>query len=473
MDCLEDFLQKVHNYSRLDPRQQQQKLLELLRLHPQANPFVVRINNLGHLSESQISLAVDRRNWFNGDWLAFNQLIVSFVKLCNQMNPWSLLESFDLYSTYVGDMTVAFMNKNRGYLVTALLEDTLKQVLPMAKQLDYQMLLKEMYLKPRLSFMASILLRIFNNIRSQLGADDHIETAKKSIMLFIGVKLCQTYFLLSNPLLCQNVFSNMGNANLRFSSYHPNQQLQYRYYLAKFYMAKYEFVDAFEHLQWCLSHIPPNYSLDNPNVTKILCVFLPVSILLGKRPRFDKYSQIYYSAPLKCPKFLAIYSDLTDAIKTGDLSKLHELINNAENSKFLKQHNLALIFSSKVYLITLRNLIRSIWIAQGKKMRLHYDAVNQGLLLSLNGLDLTSVTIIGPTYRKSPIEQSLGDHSIENCLVTLIDQNFLRGKVFPRLRVVSLAKSEVFPDITSTYFLKFGNGAEGVLRSADKWIVQR
>ncbi|GEQ69795.1 hypothetical protein JCM33374_g3469 [Metschnikowia sp. JCM 33374] len=473
MDVLEDFLQKLQICTRTDHKQQPQKLLDLLQLNPQKNPFIVRINNLGYLGVSQVSYSVEKRNWFNGEWLAFDNLVISFVKLCNQMNPWSLLESFDLYTTYLNDITVAFMNKTRGYLVTPLLKEVLNQVLTMAKQLDYQMLSKEMYRKPRLAFMASILLKAFNNIRSQLGAEDHIEATKKSIMLFIGVKLCQTYFLLSNPLRCQDVFSNMNNANLIFGSYPPNQQLQYRYYLARFYMAKYEFLDAFEHLRWCLSHVPINYTIDSPNVTKILRDILPISILLGKRPKFGNFLRIYYSAPLKCPKFFAMYSDLASAIKTGNFSKLHDLINSSGNAEFLKQNGFASFFSSKAYLITLRNLVKSIWVTQGKKMRLEYDAVKSGLLLSLQNLDLTTVVMISSNSGyEYPMDRPLDDHAVENCLVTLIDQNFLRGKLFPRLRVVSLAKSEVFPDIPSTYFSKFGNGEEGILNSKDRWIGQ-
>ncbi|OBA20535.1 hypothetical protein METBIDRAFT_32525 [Metschnikowia bicuspidata var. bicuspidata NRRL YB-4993] len=470
MECVEDFLQRLQNCTCLDLRQQPLKLLELLRLHPQMNPFVVKINNLGHLSEGQILLLIERRHWFNGAWLSFDQLIVSFLRLCNQVNPWSLLESFDLYTTYLNDITVAFMNKKHGYLITYLLEDVLKQVLYMSKLLDYHMLHREMCRKPRLNFMASILLKIFNNIRSQIGADDYIDAVKKSIMVLIGVKLCQTYFQLSNPLLCQNVFSNMGNANLDFSSYHPNQQLQYRFYLAKFYIAKYEFVDAFEHLDWCLARVPYNYSVDSMNVSTILRQFLLVSILLGKRPKFGSFSRRYFSAPLKCPKYFSIYAELENAIRLGNFYRLHNLINDAEISSFLKRQKFASFFSSKAYLITLRNLVKTIWLSQGKQVRLGYDATKQGLLLSLNGLELSSVSTMNSSPKQHILSTNLDDHSIENCLVTLIDQNLLRGKVFPRLRVVSLAKNEVFPDISANYFLKFGNGSGDTLRPADQWI---
>ncbi|KAM9935918.1 hypothetical protein OXX80_004514, partial [Metschnikowia pulcherrima] len=216
MDVLEDFLHKAQICTRLDSDHQSQKLLDLLTLRPQKNTFMVRLYNVGYINETQLRLAIEKRVWFNGNWPAFEKVMASFVCLCTQMNPWSLLESFDLYAIYLSDITIAFMNKKRGHILTKLLEDVLKQILPMAKQLDYLMLSKEMHHKPRLSFVAATLLKIFNSIRSQLGAEDTSEAIKKSAMLFISGKLCQTYFQLSNPLLCQNVFSNMNNAKLSF-----------------------------------------------------------------------------------------------------------------------------------------------------------------------------------------------------------------------------------------------------------------
>ncbi|KAM9912407.1 hypothetical protein OXX69_002595 [Metschnikowia pulcherrima] len=471
MDVLEDFLHKAQICTRLDSDHQSQKLLDLLTLRPQKNTFMVRLYNVGYINETQLRLAIENRVWFSGNWPAFEKVMASFVCLCTQMNPWSLLESFDLYAIYLSDITIAFMNKKRGHILTKLLEDVLKQILPMAKQLDYLMLSKEMHHKPRLSFVAATLLKIFNSIRSQLGAEDTSEAIKKSAMLFISGKLCQTYFQLSNPLLCQNVFSNMNNAKLSFGTYHPNQQLQYRYYLAKFYIAKYEFVDAHGHLHWCLTHLPDNYFVDHSNVTKLLREYLPVCILLGRRPNFANLSRKFYSAPSKCPNFFAIYADLANAILSGNFSRLHDLLNNVHYASILKSNKFISSFCSKAFLITLRNLVKSIWIAQGKKMRLEYDVVRQGLSISLNGLELTSVSTIDSSPRRcSEAFPPLDDYAVENCLITLIDQNLLRGKVFPRLRVVSLAKSGVFPDICATYISKFGNGAEGLLNSADKWI---
>lgn len=463
MDVVGNFLLQVQNVTKLHPNQQPERLLHLLRLHPQANQTIVRLNSLGNLNEEQINMAVEQRNYYNDDWLAFNEVVISFVRLSNQINPWSVLESFDLYAAYLNDMSVAFTNKSKGYLLTPLLQDTIGFVIPLATQLDMQLLQKEAHRKLRLTYIASILLKVFNNIRSQLGAGDHIEAAKKSIILFIGTRLCLIYFRISNPLLCRNVFSNMNNANLIFHNYPKNQQLQYRYFLAKFYIVKYQFVDAYEHLSWCLRNIPENYVKDNENVTKILKELLPVGMILGKKPNVNKFREVFYTSPASCPNFLTLYSEINDAISSGNFWQFRGIL--SKHHRFLKHHNLALLFS-KAFIIILRNLLRKVWVLQGKQPKLNYESIKRALVLSLKDLDLTSVTLLESVQNPMPLD----DYVVENCLISLIDQNLLRGKVFPRLRVVSLAKTEVFPSISALNFLKFGNGLEGSLASADKWM---
>lgn len=451
MNTLEDFLLRVKS---APPAQ----LQLLLRVHPQHNPWVVLLHNAGPFA--QVGAAVDRRHFFQGDWPAFDMALELFVVLCAELNPRSLLESFDLYTTYVGHLAVAFTHKSHGHLVTPLLVDTIEFVMPLARQLDQQLLVRENHRQPRLSYMAATLLKVFNNIRSQLGADDAAEAAKKAVMLSVSNKLCQTYFWLDNPLLCRNVFSNMNNANLRFAVYPPNQQLQYRYHLARFYLAKYQFADAYTHLWWCLTKVPRNHTIDQRNVRLILAELLPVAIILGKTPNFNAFA-LFFTNPLA---YLPVYAELLAATKSGSFRRLHSLVNSA--LPLLKHYKVAVFVASKAFVVTLRNLFRKVWVLQGKQARLGYDALKAALAVSLDGLPLSAVTQLGPTPPAQPID----DLVVENCLVTLIDQNLLKGKVFSRVRMVLLAKTEVFPAVDSINFIKFGHGAEGVLSGADRWI---
>lgn len=472
MDVLEDFLQQIGSVLRLPPKQQSEKLAQYLSVHPERNAYIVKLNNLGNINNHLIIEAIERRKWHNDEWSAFDILIKSFINLSNQLDPWSLLQSFDLYSTYLNDISVAFSNKSRGHLLTDLFRDIVEAIIPMAAQLDTQMALKELGRKPRLNYVAAVILKGFNHIRSLLGANDIAENMKKSILLFLGARLCSIYFTLSNPLLCQNVFANMNNANLHISAFPKEEQMFYRYNLARFYMVKYQLVDAYEHFMWCLRNVPSNYSKDNGNVSTILRLVLPISIILGKRPKIDNFKQKYYTGTATTPSFFSLYAALLSAIKCGSFYHLNQILNDQENVQFLRHHNLHLFVASKSFILTLRNLLRRVWLIGGKQNRLSYNHVAIALRLSLNGLDISSVTTLNVGDMQSTAEDEVTfNFIVENCLVTLIDQNLLRAKVFPRLRVATLAKSDVFPAVDKVYFNFFGNGAEGALSYGDKWMA--
>lgn len=477
MNVVEDYLLAVSNATKLRPKQSVEKLLLLLRLHPQLNPAIVKLNNLGNLDPKQISAAVDSRKFYNDDWLAFNQVVETFIKLSNQMNPWLALELFDLFSTYINDLSVAFTNKNHGYMLTQLLADTFDFVIPFATQLDFQLVVKEMHRKPRLTYLALILLKVFNNIRSQLGAGDNVEMAKKSIMLLVGVKLCLTYFKLDNPLLCRNVFSNMNNASLQFRSYPQNQQIQYRYYLAKFYLVKHQFADAYQHFSWCLENTPTNYRKDNANVSRILQELIPAAIVLGKIPNFSVIYQTFYTSAAQAPRFLSVYSQLLRIVKSGSFHDFQKFM--AANYTLLKEHKLLLYINTKCPVLILRNLLKKVHVLQGSSTRLEYDSTAIALSTSLQGIPLSSVVHLTYEAEKNGSVKNfqnfgnpsaIDDSVVENCLITLIDQNLLKGKLFPRLRVCSLSKTNAFPPVASINFVKFGNGAEGRLSHSDKWM---
>lgn len=470
MEVTKDYLQAIKAATNTNKKLQSQALLQLLRLHPTLNPWIVKIHNIGYVDDNQILEEIERRNLFNDEWLAFNELVASFVRLSNQMNPYSMLESFDLYANFINDLSVAFTNKSHGYLLTPLIQDSIDMVIPMAAQLDLQLLLVESGRRPRLVFLASILLKMFNNIRSQLGAGDLVEATKKSIMLLIGVRLCLIYFALSNPLLCRNVFSNMNNANLRLSDFPKNQQIQYRYYLARFYMVKYQLVDAYQHLSWCLMNTPVNYMKDNRNVTTILRLMIPLGILIGKKPNFMNICTIFYSTRETTPTLWETYNALARAIELGSFRMFSNLLNQTENYEVLKKHQLLVLFAGKAPLLILRNLVRRVWIIQGKQAKLDYDSIKCALKTSLAGMLLNAINCFGQKLEEEMLESEVDDFAVENCLVTLIDQNLLKGKLFPRLRVVSLSKSGVFPPVAAISFVKYGNGAEGKLNYADKWM---
>lgn len=446
---LAEYLQQVLHASQLGAQDQPEALRQLFLLDPTSNIHLVRLN-AAHLSGTVAQL-VELRNFYGGDWPAFESAVVLFVKLASEMNPWLLLELFDLYGAYANDMAVAFGNSSRGHLLAGSLRDAVDTVLPMAAVADATLHLKENGTLPRQTYLAGLLLRIFNGVRSQLGGEN-ADTARKHVMVFVGVRLCRLYFRIGSPLLCRNIFSNMNNAQLLFGAFAYNDQLQYRYYLGRFYLLKDQLVDAYQHFSWCLERCPR--TVDNANISRLLGHLLPVGIVLGKRPRWEDMKQAYYSAPATVPACFAVYQELAWAIDKGNLHAFSAAMER--HYAYLKGSRM-LVLMGKAHVVLLRNLIKRLWIAGGRQPKIDYDSVRAGLRASR-----------GPN--NTLLHLGDDDHTAENVMITLIDQNLVKGKLFPRLRMVSLSKTGVFPPVPGINFVKYGHGIEGKLGPNDRWM---
>lgn len=265
------FINEINQtYSITDNNLKIQELTRLLSINPQENKYISIIYNAKSIPSSITTL-------YDEDWSAFNLIITSFVKLCHEMDPWSILKSFDLYAAYLNDLSIGFNNNNYGWLLSNIIQSTTSMIVPWAKNLDLMMYFKEQGGKFRLNYMASLILKIFNNIRIN---DSNL--FKNSIILYLGNLLCFIYFKLDNPLLCQNVFSNMQNTSLKLKDYPITQQLKYKYYLAKFYLIKNHLLESFENLKWCLLNTS---SLKNQRL--ILELLIPISLIIGIKPNFN------------------------------------------------------------------------------------------------------------------------------------------------------------------------------------------
>ncbi|ODV65963.1 hypothetical protein HYPBUDRAFT_112074 [Hyphopichia burtonii NRRL Y-1933] len=431
---------------------QYKQLSGILNVNPQYNPYIVKLYNSASIPKKHLDSMVEMHKYFGGDWGAFNEVVISFIQLSQEMNPWSAVESFDLYTKYLNDLAVAFSNSKRGGIIVDLLKSSVEEILPLATKLDIQLYYKEDCRQPRLTYIATILLKVFNNIRSQAGEEDQQLKLKKTILLFMGNKLCQVYFKIGNPLLCRNVFSNMNNANLQFSYFPPDQQVTYRYYLGRFYFIKNQFIDSYQHFEWCLNKMV--HMQNHKNITQLLKYWIPAGIMLGKFMNLTQINLVFYNG--QGPAFLSVYQKISDSIKQGNFQLFYSLLD--ENYSFLKQNQLLVALSSKCNLLILRNLIKKVWIITGRQPKLNFDDIKLALQLLIANSNKVLMYL----------DQ---DQTIENIFVSLIDQNLVKGKLFPRLRVVLLSKINVFPTVSEINFVKFGHGQEGRLSSGDKWMA--
>lgn len=408
------FINEINQtYSITDNNLKIQELTRLLLINPQENKYISIIYNAKSIPSSITTL-------YDEDWSAFNLIITSFVKLCHEMDPWSILKSFDLYAAYLNDLSIGFNNNNYGWLLSNIIQSTTSMIVPWAKNLDLMMYFKEQGGKFRLNYMASLILKIFNNIRIN---DSNL--FKNSIILYLGNLLCFIYFKLDNPLLCQNVFSNMQNTSLKLKDYPITQQLKYKYYLAKFYLIKNHLLESFENLKWCLLNTS---SLKNQRL--ILELLIPISLIIGIKPNFN-----YLMSKGLNFEFFGLYQQIAQVVKTGDYQSFKRIIN--ENSQYLKDKNLLLLMN-KLDILVYRNLVKKVWLLLNKPASLDYTRI--------------------PIYDHENDELYL-----ENLLVTLIDSNLIKGKLTMNKTVV-LSKNDPFPKVFNIYQVRFAK------RSLNQWM---
>lgn len=78
----------------------------------------------------------------------------------------------------------------------------------------------------------------------------------------------------------------MNNTSLQLADFPMVEQLKYRYYLARYYFIKYELIESFELLKWCLVR-----TSSGKNQQLILELFIPISLVIGKTPNFISLKQ--------------------------------------------------------------------------------------------------------------------------------------------------------------------------------------
>lgn len=122
--------------------------------------------------------------------------------------------------------------------------------------------------------------------------------------------------------------------------------------------------------------------------------------------------------------------------------------------------------SQKCLILVVRNLIKPIWSILNKPLRLDFDVIRRALEMSFGPNNSQKEPLDMFTFLLEPVT----DSTVENLLVTLVDQNLLKGKLFLNQRAIALAKNNVFPPVDTIYFVRFGNGLENKLNHNDKWM---
>lgn len=400
-------------------------------------------------------------NFFENRWTRFNIVLESFLEYCRDVVPFSLWESCFPVIQYYEDVCRCLTNDSTMYPVDSLVpvfRMATEAVIPMVTRLDenYTVIGTRPY--QFLTHAASIISKLFNSIKSRADEDkvifEHL-SGKQQILLYIANKLNLIYFRMNSPSSCSNIFKNLKPKSniLSFKQYPVVEQVQYIYYLGRYFMLNHRVTNAFHQFNQCykllleFSDCPAKRS----NMKKLLKFLVPCGIVIGKLPNLNLVAHVD-------PDLAQRYARLVNSIKAGNINDVFIWL--FENEQWLKSSKLLLLMLEKIPVLTFRSLLRSIFI--------HYSLPR--------GTNKVPYSVIRPLLAKSigaypaampaMYRENFTPESLENILVTLSILQFWKGNVFPSLKVCVTMKTTdinlIFPNMNEKIVARFSPNPEEV-----------
>lgn len=393
----------------------------------------------GRHDDKSLEKLVQMQKFYDGKWTRFNMLIVSFLQYCRDVDPWSLWHSCDLIFNFYQSLTNCLLNDN--YPIDKLVRifrSHTEYVIPLAMRLDYHYASIGTKRYQLLSFVSSVISRLFNSIKRFEGSDS--PPAKHEILLYIVNKLNNIYFRIESPQLCSNIFNNFRPKSVaHFTQYPVKEQIEYRYLLGRYYLMNNRITNAFVQLNAAyhqisiVSHrVHSDYMPQlRRNMIRVLTYLIPTGLMMGKLPRFELVKSLDREMAEK-------YAQLARHVRAGSIKGLNIWLRDHESE--LRERDLLLLLLEKLPMVTYRFLIRAVvesFVTAQDSGRLPYNVVETAMQVSI-GHQQEELSIYDTIHRAQ---------NLENVLVTLINLGFLRGNCFPLLKTCVVKKTHLLQDI--------------------------
>jgi hypothetical protein len=437
MDPLSSFFENLRTK---DPHQLSQTLS--INLTHSSQQISQLQNVLYTLDEANISQLVENQH-LNDDWSQFRLLVTSYLVLCKHIDPWSILKSHDLLLSFFNQLSMAFMSTAYGELLCSLMKDTVSYIVPMMKKLDLVLNSIKGKKYKRLTFISTVLSKVFNHLRSLKGSP-----VKKTLIIFIVNHLNTVYFIIGSPLLCANIFANVNLLELKFDRYPKGQQVEYRYILGRYYIIKDQLYKAYYHLSWSFR----NMIRGSDNLTKVLRYLIPVSLLIGRIPSKNVLEAF--------PELNRMYGPLIIHLMNGN--HIGFQLHLFHNQNYFKSRGLLILLAQRAKIMIFRNLFLNIYKLNDIN-RLSYDQLQLALMKSIRSKE-EQLNTFGNQYMYQIMNEQVDYAFVQNVCCSLIENDLIKGNVVASAKLVILSKANAFPPAHETYEVKFG------IAHNEKWM---
>ncbi|OUM52835.1 hypothetical protein BVG19_g2064 [[Candida] boidinii] len=460
MSSIAEYLNSV---SQCLNRKDSSGLLNLLTLDPTANHIPVLQKNLINITNRQLQEFISKENYLDNNWPSFDNYVLSYLIYVRDFNPWSILDSIDLMIKVSNDLSISLNNNTYNNNLLYLVQDTFDILIPLIKKIDTKLMIidKRTNNYTRLSNLSTILLKSLNNLRSDLDLNLPSNKFKQSIVMYLSIKLCQIYNLIDSPMLCNNVFSNINNLNLNAKNLQKSQLIQYRFLVGKFHFLQSNFLNAFNHFNWCFNNL---HSMTNSNIIiTILKYLIPSGLLIGKVINFNNFGNFNTIILNNAANYLInLYKPLTIFYKNGDLFNFTKIL--FDNKNYFVKLGILSSFIQRIRILIFRNLMIKIYKINNNSLNINLITKTLILILNPNESKLNFKNEFLFYVFNIGNNEYLSNTYSENILINLIDNNLIKGKITASTKLISLSKTGTFPDIYTVYQTKYP------LSSSEKWM---
>ncbi|CAF0965469.1 unnamed protein product, partial [Didymodactylos carnosus] len=231
--------------------------------------------------------------------------------------------------------------------------------------------------------------------------------------------------------LCDQLLS-FSESNLEYRHHLlDDQTITYNYFLGKSYLFKDDYRKSIECLDPIFIRCPKYMKKNKSSILLYLCL---CKMQYGYTPKLsiiEKYN-------------LKQFYDLLRCVRCGNLYLFDYYIKHCYHSYFLK--NGLTILVDTLYLLTIRNLFRNVWLIKEKENKITVDTFLQALIFSSSSSSSSNEQY--EKQRKTSLEYQNYDR-FQCCalLATLIAQNRLKAYISYKHLTVVLSKEDPFPKI--------------------------
>ncbi|SCV03443.1 LAMI_0H08196g1_1 [Lachancea mirantina] len=414
--------------------------------------------------DKSIEQMVEAENFHNGSWTRFNMLVVSFLKFCRDVNPWSVSESADLIFELYQGLGNCLLNDTYPVQELVQLYCTMTEyVVKMSRRLDSHYCHLGTRKHQFLTITTAVISKVFNSVKphhDEAFVSFEDLSQKQQILLYLANKLNNCYILMGSSSSCANIFKNVKpkSALSQFSEFPLRERVEYRYLLGRYYLLNHRVSNAFHQLNSAFSLLATQRTMSDPlrrNMRRVLKFLVPASMMFGKLPSTQLVAEID-------PALAHMYVGLIHAIKSGHFDSFYQWL--YEHELQLRSDCLLLLLLEKIPVLLYRNLVRRIvrelCIPQNSN-KLPYGVVQNILEVSLRRrlgepqLPLIYTAVHDPA-------------NVENVLETLVNLTLFRANCFPLSNQCVFSKttniSSIFPPVNEKLTALFP------LNGEDSWL---